>query len=241
MTPKNTLPIYTVTLPSDGRKVSVRPFLVKEEKLLFMAIESGDTEDIIKTTIQVIQNCIQDKLDVSKLPFFDVDYLFIALRAKSVGESIDVKFTCNAPLKENPIVICGKEFKAQIDISFCSIVKEDDITPDIGLGNSLSVKMRYPTYAEMKSIKNSKSTLDEKIQLIGVCLDRIIDGENIQTRKDFSTEVNEFIEGLTRNQFNRLERFVDNLPSFIVKTKATCDKCGTVHDIEYDEFESFFV
>lgn len=235
--PKISLPTYEVTLPSSGKKVNIRPFLVKEEKLLLMALESKDNDEIIKTTIQVIQNCLVDKkIDASKLAFFDVDYLFIALRAKSVGESIDVKFSCNVG---SPV--CGNTFKAQIDISNCTIVKDDAITKDIGLGNNVIVKMRYPTYAELKSINSNDNEIDKKIRLISACMDMIVNGDSVLSRKDFSAEVSEFLENLTKSQFIKLEKFVDNLPSFVVNAKAKCDKCGTVHEIEYDDFESFFV
>lgn len=237
MLPKMTLPTYEVTLPSTGKKVKIRPFLVKEEKLLLMALESNDNEEIIKTTLQVVQNCLLDKdIDVESLPFFDVDYLFIALRAKSVGESIEVRFTCNNVTEEK--TFCGNEFKANIDISNCKIRKDPDITNEIPLGQGVVVKMKYPSYSEMKKINLEKNVT---YNIISSCLEMIIQGENVHTRKDFSAEIDEFLGNLTKEQYSKLAEFAESLPSFCVTTEAKCPKCEHNHHIEYDEFESFFV
>ena len=112
--PKIELPAYDFTIPSSGKQIRVRPFTVKEEKMLLMAIESKAPSDIILTVKQVINNCILDgDLDVDKMPFFDIDYLFIFLRAKSVGETVAVKLTCNNVVDDKP---CGNEFMAEMDI-----------------------------------------------------------------------------------------------------------------------------
>ena len=134
------VPIYDITLPSNGKTVKIRPFLVKEEKLLLMAIESKDNENIIKTTKQVISNCIiSGDIDLEKMPFFDVDYLFIALRAKSIGEKIETSYVCNNEIEGQK---CGGVFTADIDISKCVIEKNNDITMDIQLNGKLSIKMK---------------------------------------------------------------------------------------------------
>lgn len=237
MIPKITVPTYEVFLPSTGKPINVRPFLVKEEKLLLMAIQSNDNEEIIKTTLQIIQACVLDKkFDVSKLPFFDIDYLFIALRAKSVGESIEVRFTCNF-IDQTTNNVCGNTFKSNIDISNCKIRKDDSIGTEIPLGQGITVRMRYPSYSEMKKISKDD---DLTYSTISLCMDTIIQGDNVYTRKDFQAEIDEFIGNLTKDQYAKLINFADNLPSFYVQAHAKCDKCGNEHNIEYDEFESFF-
>ena len=139
--PKIDLPTYDVKLPSSGQIVKIRPFLVKEEKLLLMAVESDDTNEIINVTKQVINNCIiNNDVNVEALPFFDVDYLFIALRAKSVGESIEVKFTCNNMVND---AMCNNVFPANIDIANCEIVKDDTIKNIVDLGKNIKLKMKY--------------------------------------------------------------------------------------------------
>jgi hypothetical protein len=239
MIPKMIVPTYEVTLPSNGKKINIRPFLVKEEKILLMAIESNDNDEIIRSTIQTIQNCIiTENIDVESLPFFDIDYLFIALRAKSIGENIDVKFHCNAM---NSGTICGNDFKATIDISNCAIRKVEDLGTDVALGQGVVVKMRYPSYREMKKISNKENQEDLTHSLISICMDMIVQGESVHTRKDFETEIPEFLGGLTKQHYTKLAYWVDNLPTFYVKAEATCNKCGFDHKIEYNEFESFFV
>lgn len=238
--PKIDVPIYDISLPSDGKTIKIRPFLVKEEKLLLMAVESNDNENIIKTTKQVINNCLlDDKIDLEKLPFFDIDYLFIALRAKSIGEKIEMSYTCNNTA--NGGVKCGGIFQSDIDISNCKISKNENIDMNIKLSNTISMKMKYPSYSIMKAIMGNETILEKKIRVIVNCVDRIVNGEKVYTSKDFSKEeLKRFIEDLTQEQYKKLEEFVDNLPSFYVLSKGKCPKCGHEHEIKYTDFTRFF-
>ncbi len=238
--PKIDLPVYELKLPSNGKVVRVRPFLVKEEKLLLMAVESQDEREIINVTKQVINNCLIDSdIDLDNLPFFDVDYLFIALRAKSVGESIEVKFTCNNTHENQK---CGHIFPAHIDISNCEIIKDSSIPMMINIGKGYMIKMKYPNYITMKIILDDDAVLDKKLRIVSACIDSIIKGDEVFTTKDKTKEeLIEFVESLTQQQFKLLEVFVDNFPTFIVRAKAKCSKCGFDHSLEYSEFASFFV
>jgi len=240
MLPTIDVPTYEIKIPSTGKPVTVRPFLVKEEKLLLMALQSNDDQEIINTTKQVIRNCIIDgDIDVEKLPFFDVDYLFIALRAKSVGESIDIKFTCNASVNGSK---CGNIFPARIDISNSKVVKDDSISNDVVLSGTLRIKMKYPSYSAMKTILDDDEVLNKKIKIVVSSIEYIQDKDKIYSTKDVSKEeLTSFVENLTQDQFRKLEHFVDNFPSFVVTTEATCDKCGYNHRLEYRDFSSFFV
>ena len=237
--PKIDVPIYDITLPSTGKTIKIRPFVVKEEKLLLMAIESKDNENIIKTTKQVINNCIvSGDLDLEKMPFFDVDYLFIALRAKSIGENIETSYVCNNVVDGNK---CGGVFEAVIDISKCIIEKKDDIAMDITLSSKIAIKMKYPSYSIMKMITGNESNFQKKIRVISSCIDRITSGDKTYSSKDYSKEeLVEFIEGLTSEQYVKLENFVDNLPSFVIESEGTCPKCGFKHEIKYKDFTRFF-
>jgi hypothetical protein len=237
--PKIDVPTYDVTVPSTGKSIKIRPFLVKEEKLLLMAVESKDNENIIKTTKQIINNCIVfGDIDLEKMPFFDVDYLFIALRAKSIGEKIEMSYTCNHTVDGNK---CGGVFQADIDISNCVIDKNDNIDMLIKLNNNLSIKMKYPSYTIMKAIMSNESVLEKKIRVICSCVDRIVNGDKVYTSKDFSKEeLKRFIEGLTQEQYKKLEEFVDNLPTFYITSKGVCPKCKYEHNIKYTDFTRFF-
>lgn len=237
--PKIDLPIYELKLPSNGKEIRVRPFVVKEEKLLLMASESDDSDEIIKTTKQVINNCIIDEnVNIDTLPFFDVDYLFIALRAKSIGEKIDMNFTCNNDVDD---VRCGHVFDLPIDISNATVVKTEGISDKIDLGKKLSVKMKYPTYSIMKIINDNDSIIDKKIKVMANCIETIVNGDKVMTSKDFTKkEAEEFIESLTKEQFVKIEEFVDNFPYFAVNLQHKCQKCGFEHFIQYRDFISFF-
>lgn len=242
MIPKVDLPIYELTLPSNGRKIQIRPFIVKEEKLLLMAVESNDERTIIDTTKQILNNCIVGEQDfnVDKLPFFDIDYLFISLRAKSIGESVDINYTCNNIIPDRGR--CGNVFPAKIDVANCSVIKDETVSKDIRLSGSIIVKMKYPNYTTMKMILENDNVINKKINIIAGSIEMIQDGENVYTTKDFTKqELIDFIENLTQEQYRRLEHFVDNFPSFVITTEAICPSCGYTHKLEYKDFASFFV
>ena len=236
--PKVDVPIYEITLPSDKRTVKIRPFLVKEEKLLLMAVESNDNANIIKTTKQVINNCLLEPIDVEKLPFFDVDYLFIALRAKSIGEKIEVSYTCNNDVENGK---CGGNFQTEIDISNCEIEKDESIDTTIKLSDTITMKMKYPSYDIMKLIMGNETIIEKKIRVIMSCVERIVSGDKIFTQKDFTKEeLKDFLENLTQDQYKKLEYFVDNFPTFYVKASGICHKCGFNHEIKYQDYARFF-
>lgn len=240
MLPVIDLPTYDIKVPSTGKTIKIRPFKVKEEKLLLMAAESNDSQEIINTTKQILKNCIlTEDIDIEKLPFFDIDYIFIALRAKSVGESIDIKFTCNN-LVDN--YTCGNIFPAKIDITNCKIVKNESLNSRIELDSSVTVGMKYPTYAEMKTITDSKKAIDVEMNIIASCIDTIMKKDTVYTRKDMTKEeILAFIDNLSQEQYRKLEYYIENFPTFVITTEAVCDKCGFHHHLEYKEFESFFV
>lgn len=237
--PKIELPIYDLKIPSTQKEIQVRPFKVKEEKLLLIAAEAGDTSEVVNVTKQVLNNCIlTEGVDVDKLPFFDVDFLFIALRGLSIGDKIELQFTCNSVIDDKK---CGHVYEDLLDLSKCRVVKDESILNNIDLGGGLSVRMKYPTYALMKQMEVGEAIIDRKIKVIANCIDMIVKGEDIYTTKDLSKkELIEYIEELSEYQFKRLEEFVDNFPYFVVDIENTCPKCKTLHRKEYRDFSAFF-
>ena len=237
--PTMQLPTYEVRLPSTGEEIKIRPFVVREEKVLLMAAESDDENEIINATKQTIKNCIvEGNVNVDTLPFFDVDYLFTALRAKSIGEKIETLFTCNNTIEND--AVCGHTFYADIDISNVEIRNRDN-DKNVDLGKNFTLKMRYPTYSAIRAIQNSSNNLDAKIKIMAGCIDMIVQGDKVYSWKDYSREeLIQFIEGLTQEQFKKIETFVDNFPSFFVGVTHACGKCGFVHYLEYDDFTDFF-
>ena len=238
--PKIDLPIYELKLPSSGKEIKVRPFIVKEEKLLLMAVESNDANEIINTTKQVITNCIvEGNVNINHLPFFDVDYLFIALRAKSIGESIPMNMRCLNILEDGNE--CGAFFDVDIDISNVDINVNESIKNEIVVDGGVTVKMKYPTYSLMKMINEKDSMLTNKIKVIVNSIDMIVKGQKVYSTRDMTeAEITSFIEGLTRKNFQKLEQFVDNFPSFFVTAEHTCENCGYHHKLRYTDFTDFF-
>lgn len=240
MLPKIDVPIYDLTIPSTGQEIKVRPFNVKEEKLLFMAVEAGDAEEIVKTVKQVINNCIlNNDVVIDRLPFFDIDYMFIFLRAKSIGESVEVNMTCNNELENG--LRCGNVFEADMDIAKVDIIKDDTINDDIKLDRNKGVKMKYPTYSLMKHLE-SVAPIDKKTVIIVNSIDRIYDEKGMYSAKDYTKEqLTEFVEGLTEENYKKLEKYIDNFPTFAVRLDATCPKCGFEHHVRYTDFTDFFL
>jgi len=237
--PKIDVPLYDMKIPSTGKVIKVRPFSVKEERLLFMAVESKSNETVIETVKQVINNCIiSGEFNVEKSPFFDVDYAFIFLRAKSIGEKVEVNLTCNNIVEDKK---CGNVFQADMDIANVEIVKFDSMSDTIDFGGDKGVKMKYPSYTVIKSFENNDTDVEKKIKLLINSIDYIYDKNGTYPAKDHSTqELKEFIESLTEINYKKMEFFVDNFPTFVVRIKKKCNKCGFEHDVRYTDFYDFF-
>lgn len=235
--PKISVPTYELTIPSSKEKIKVRPFSVKEEKMLLMALESENMVDIANTVKQVINNCIiSGEVDVDKLPFFDIDYMFIFLRAKSVGESVEVKMTCNNIVDGNK---CGEIFDADMDINKCEILYQEDVKDDIKLDKDKGVKMKYPSYAAMRKLESNP--IDAKTDIIIQSIEYIYDKKGVYPARDHSREeLTEFIEGLTEANYKKLEKFVSSFPTFAVLLEKKCPKCGFHHKVRYTDFYDFF-
>jgi len=237
--PKIDLPVYDFTIPSSGKVIRVRPFTVKEEKLLLMAIESKVASEIIATVKQVINNCVQDEIDVDKLPFFDIDYLFIFLRAKSVGDQVAVSLTCNNVLENGEE--CGHSFEVEADVSNVELIRHDGVSDDIKLGPASGVKMRYPNYGIMRKLEELPE-IDKKTHIIVSSIDYVYDKTGMHSYKDYTTdELKDFVEGLTEENYKKLERYVDLFPSISGKIESDCPKCGFHHNVRYTEFYDFFI
>ena len=240
--PKIDVPVYTVTIPSSKKTIKVRPFNVKEEKLLLMAAESTSGEEIVNTVKQVINNCIvSGTFDVDKAPFFDIDFLFIFLRAKSIGESVEINLTCHNVLKDEEGKICGHTFKTKMDIANNEIIYNDEVTDDVKLDKTSGVKMKYPNYALIKQLDDTPDN-EKKTKIIMNSIEHIYDKKGVYSAKDYSSkELKDFIEGLTEENYKKLEAYVDRFPTIRGRIKAECPKCGFNHDVRYTEFYDFFI
>lgn len=238
MLPKIDVPIYDLQLLSLKDKVRYRPFTVKEEKLFLMAGESNDKETVLSTIKQVANNCLIDKVNIDNLPTFDLEYLFINLRAKSVGEEVSLKFKCNNQIdgkKCNHIV--------PIDVNITEIVPNSEKKQNnkIEISEKLGIVLKYPSVknVEKHSTKNESEALFE---IMIDCIDYIYDNDEIFYSKDTSRkELEEFIDSLQTKHLEKIKDFFESIPKIKKDLEFTCNKCGYAEQVTVEGIESFFV
>jgi hypothetical protein len=231
--PKLAAAKYELTIPSTGDKVEYRPFLVKEEKLLLMSQQTGDTKDQIRAIKDIITNCTFGKVEASELPFFDLEYIFLQLRAKSVGESTKLSVTCPD----------DNETKVQIDINLSEIecVRNVEHKTTIELGNGVGVVMKYPQVDVMEKAGNIAEDASKAFDVIKSCIGQIYDSENVYDRKDMEEkELDEFIESMSHSQFEEMQQFFATMPRVKKTVKVKNPKTGVQSDIVLEGMASFF-
>jgi hypothetical protein len=237
--PKIDVPIYELTLPLSKKKIKYRPFLVKEQRNLLMAMESSDTDTIHNSIRHILNNCtLTENIDIDKLPIIDIEYYFINLRAKSVSEIVDTKYRCNNEVNDKP---CGNVMDVQINLSDINVegVKDNE---DIELTNKLIIKMKYPEFYVVKDSVNIESITQITFNMIAESIEYIFDGEQFYYANEAQPgEMLEFVESLSQTQFEKLEEFFNDLPKLKKDVNIKCNKCGFDHHIEVEGLESFFV
>ena len=237
--PKIATPSYELELPSTGQTITYRPFLVKEEKLLVIALESEDTKQITNAIKAVIRACVLTRgVKVETLPTFDIEYLFLNIRGKSVGEDLDVK------------LICPDDNETEVDM----IISLDDIqiqkpeghTNQIKLDNNLMMELKYPSLNEF--IKNnfdpndtSKNPMDQSFDLIGSCINKIYNEDEVWVAADCSKkEINDFLDSMNSNQFKEVEKFFETMPKLSHTVKVKNPKTKVESDVVLEGLASFF-
>ena len=235
--PKLATPTYELELPSTGQTIQYRPFLVKEEKLLVLALESEDVKEITTAIKNVIKSCIQTKgIKVDTLPTFDIEYLFLNIRGKSVGEELEVKLLCPDDNETYAPVT--------IPIDEIAILKNDEHTNKIKLDTNLMMEMKYPSLAEF--IKNNfdfggDATMDQSFDLIASCVDKIYNEEEVWAAADCTKkEINSFLEQMNSSQFKDIEKFFETMPKLSHTVKVKNPKTKVESDIVLEGLSSFF-
>ena len=229
-------PRYELTLPSQETKVQYRPFLVKEEKILYMALESGDEKEMQQATKDILKSVTFDKLEVEELPTFDVEYIFLQVRAKSVGEIAKFKVICPDDKKTYGDV--------EVDISKVEVQVDDAHTNNIILDESrkLGVVMKYPNMKVLYTTKGVKSlSYEDIIGLVTGCVDYIYEGEkNYPASESTPDELKQFFESLSQNQFVNLRKFFETMPRLRHETKVKNPKTGVESTITFSGLQDFF-
>ena len=234
--PKIATPTYELVLPSSGRKIKYRPFLVKEEKILIIALESQDQKQIATAVKSILTGCILTKgTKVDKLSTFDIEYLFLNVRGKSVGEQIEVMVTCPDDGKT--------QVPMSINIDSIKVQKSDNHNADIKLDDTYTLRMRYPSLNEfIKSNFNAEDIkVDDTFELIASCVDQVYSEEESWTQEDCTKkELTNFIEQLNSSQFKEIEKFFDTMPKLAHTVKVTNPNTNVESEIVIEGLQSFF-
>ena len=234
--PKIAAPTYTLELPSTGQEINYRPFLVKEEKVLVIALESEDNKQITNAIKTVIKNCMLTKgIKVETLPTFDIEYLFLNIRGKSVGEEIEVNVICpDDEVTQVPVTI---------DLDDIQVQKSDDHTNKIKLDDTLMMEMKYPSLDEF--IKNNfdlndENTMDQSFNLIASCVNNIFSEDEVWAEDCTKKELKEFLEQMNSAQFKDIEKFFETMPKLSHTIKVTNPKTKVESDVVLEGLASFF-
>lgn len=205
MLPKLDTPTYRLTLPSTKEEIQYRPFLVKEQKLLMMAQESENENEIIDMVSQIVNACTFEKIDVDTSPMFDIEYIFLQIRGKSVGEKIDLNLTCPDDEKTSVPV--------QVDINDISVLMSEEHSNEVDLNNDIKMTFRYPLLKDVKGIPANTKDVDLIFHLLNSCIESIKHEDETYNRVDISEKgLTEFIDSLTGEQFERITEFFQTMP-----------------------------
>jgi DNA-directed RNA polymerase subunit M/transcription elongation factor TFIIS len=240
--PKLDVPIFTVDLPLTKTKLRYRPFLVKEEKLLLIAVESDDEQTIMDSIKQIINNCCLDEIDTDSLPITDLEYFFLHLRARSIGEIVDLQYRCNNKVKneEGQEVECGNNVKIKVNVLEIQPTFNEKHTNKIELTKNLGIVMKYPNFSLINKVK-STNDVDQILSIVTSCVDYIYDADSIYYRKDISDEeLSEFIENLTQKQFAKVQEFFETVPAIKKELDFKCNKCHYEEKIVVEGIQNFF-
>ena len=229
--PEIATPIYTLTLPSTKKKIKYRPFLVKEQKLLILAMENEDQEQILDAITNTIQTCLLTKMDVKDMALFDIEYLFMQIRARSISEEVEMKVTCQDDGETTvDIKFMVDDIKVQFPKGHTNIIK---------LTDDLTVEMKYPDIDYFTKINFMEETPDE-YELVAKCIKRVYVGEDDYT-SDSLEESKAWVEGLTNQQFEKIQQFFETMPTLRHVLKVKNPKTKVVNEVVLEGLSDFFV
>lgn len=234
--PIQNTPIYTITIPSTQEKFKFRPFLVKEEKALIIAQQSEDIGVMTDTLKSIIESCAKSKIDVESLATFDLEYIFCQIRAKSVGEIVDLIFFCDTCDDDKAAV------KMSFDITKIGVNFKDGHNKKIELFDDVGIVMKYPNlYTLQKLMQSDISDSDEVTNIITECIDYVYDSEEVfYAKEQTKEELIQFIENLTSEQFNKIQKFFETMPRMEQPVHFKCPVCNKEHDKMLTGLSNFF-
>jgi len=244
MLPKLDVPVFQLKLPLLDKVVRYRPFLVKEEKILLMAMESNDEKAVVDAVKQIVNNCCVDDIDVETLPIVDLEFLFLNLRARSIGEVVELQYKCNNNVKKDNSdeeKKCGNIVKFDLNLLEINPTFDEKHSKKIELTSDTGIVMKYPNFKLVEKV-DAESEVDRIMKMIIECVDYIYDKDSIYYRKDIEEkDLQEFIESLTRDQFKKVQEFFETLPKIKKTLHFACNKCGHEEDFDVEGLQNFFV
>ena len=231
--PKLATAKYELTLPSTGQKVEFRPFLVKEEKMLMLAQQEGSQQSLIRAVQDLIDACTFGKLDSKKLPTFDIEYVFLQIRCKSIGETATVTVICPD----------DEETKVKVDVNLSEVqcVKDKDHTNDIKISDDVGIIFDYPEISKVVKITSGKNDAVATFDVIKTCVNQIYDTTNVYTRNDIEDkDLDDFIESMSHEQFMKVQSFFETMPKVKHKITVKNPKTEVESDLVLEGIQDFF-
>jgi hypothetical protein len=232
--PQVSLPTYELEVPSTGKTLKYRPFVVKEEKLLLLALESEDEKQIEDATKTLLKNCITSRVKLEDLALFDLEYIFLNIRAVSVGEVVEMLLTCEDDGET--------QVRYDLNLTAVEVFKPEDHSSKIMLSDEMGVIMKYPSFEEFVKVSIiGKDTSNEVIDIMGKCIDQIFDGEEVYDSSTTSKkEFVEFVENLTNKQFDDVQNFFTEMPVLKHEIKLTNPNTGVENTFVIQGLSNFF-
>lgn len=253
------VPQFDITIPSTGETIKFRPFLVKEEKLLLMALESNDDKAMMDAVAQVVTSCAMAPIKMDTLANFDLEYIFLQLRCRSVNEIVELNYKCRneidlspeqvsarfrgRKLEEGEVVsgVCDTIVKMKINLDHVKVKFQEGHLKQIFLSDNIGVNMRYPSFKMAKTffVNRQQETVNDVIQAIAMCIESVFDSDSVYS--NFTTkEVQEWLEKLTQPQFEKLQSFFESMPKLAHDVDFTCPSCGYHQQLHLEGLASFF-
>lgn len=230
--PKINYPLFDVVIPSSSKHLKMRPFLVKEEKILLTAQTSNDPKDVVLAIKQVVNNCIVDQFNIEDLTTFDLEYMFVKLRARSINNIIDV--TYNDPDD-------GQQYKLQINLDEVEILTDPKHDRNVKINDTFGLILKYPKTDMLQSVSKATTEVDLYFEVVKYCIDKVYDEDEVYEAKDYSDEeLTEFVTGLDVNTFKQIQLFLETMPKLHYETSYKNSE-GTERKVVLQNLNDFFI
>ena len=230
--PKLNTPTYELELPSTGEKIKYRPFLVKEQKILMMAQESKDEHEVLNAMTSLVNDCTFGKIDATNSPMFDVEYIFLRIRAKSVGEKITLNLTCPDDEKT--------QVPYDLNLEDVNVTMDEEHTTEIKVNDNVTIHFRYPYLKDMLGIPSTINETEKSFHILNNCIDSIHYGDDVYNRVDLTDkDVNEFVDQLTTEQFEKVMVFFNTMPKVRHTLTFVNPKTKAMNEVVLEGLESF--